>query len=486
MNNWFDHILFHLRTRGERPAMVMEDRVVTYEMLRVAVDRCARRLVALGITGDQPVAILVENQIRHVTLCLALLRIGIPAISLEPSQPGIGSMRFAAVLGDDKAKSLADPINRFIDIIDDWFSADPGGPPLPAGFSDADQVCRVFLTSGTTGQPKFFNVTIKQLGVRIAGFTGGNWSSLLCLPGLSSGWTFNALGAALSNGQTLCFATSPMQAIRMIELFSIDYLVASTEQLLALTFVARKTGASLRALRMVEVSGSVPTAVLLKAAMIHVCRDVFCRYGTTELGPIARAAARDVLLRPGFAGHLLPGAEISIVDRHNAPCTPGVVGQINARQDLRLDAAARRDPGKNQWIDVGDLGWMSDDDELYVLGRPADLSSTAAVNAPTAEISPVHEVEHLLRLEWGAADAAAVLVDDAHDSSRQIMWVGAVDCKDADADKLQAIVRAAGLDLPVRLFAIKFVPRGTNGKVQRAQLKSMMTEATALRGNTPA
>jgi len=34
MNNWIDHIFFHLRTQPERPAIVMEERVVTYAMLR--------------------------------------------------------------------------------------------------------------------------------------------------------------------------------------------------------------------------------------------------------------------------------------------------------------------------------------------------------------------------------------------------------------------------------------------------------------------
>jgi acyl-coenzyme A synthetase/AMP-(fatty) acid ligase len=328
----------------------------------------------------------------------------------------------------------------------------------------------MIVTSGTTGQPKFIKVTIQEFGVRIGGFTGGNWRSLLCLPGLSSGWTFNALGAALTAGQTLCFAVSPFQAARMIELYAIDYVVASTEQLLALTFVARKSGAQLRTLRMVEVSGSVPTAVLLQAAMAYVCKDIYCRYGTSELGPMARAAARDVLSRPGLAGQLMPGAEIMIADGSGSPCPPGVVGHIKGRLDQRWNTA--RDD-KRAWIDVGDLGWMTADGELYVLGRPSDTTSDLAQNA-TAGISPVHEVEHLLRLEWDAADAAAVLVEGGTANEKLAIWIAAVDCKDADAAKLEALLRTRGMDFSVRLFALKSIPRGVNGKVQRTQLKSAM------------
>jgi acyl-coenzyme A synthetase/AMP-(fatty) acid ligase len=477
MNNWFDHIQFHLRTQPQRPAIVTEERVVTYDMLRVAIARCARHIAGLGLAGDGPVAILVANPVRHIALILALMRIGIPSISLEHSQSGIGGLRFAAVLGDDKAQPLVDPASRFVEVVDAWFETDPGGD-LPRGFADSGQVCRMILTSGTTGQPKFIKVTIQEFGVRIGGFTGGNWRSLLCLPGLSSGWTFNALGAALSAGQTLCFAVSPFQAARMIELFAIDYVVASTEQLLALTFVARKSGAQFRTLRMVEVSGSVPTAVLLQAAMVYVCKNICCRYGTTELGPVARAAARDVLSRPGLAGHLLPGAEIMITDESGAPCAPGVVGHIKGRADQRWNAMVASEANKRVWIDVGDLGWMTADGELYVLGRPSDAASDFAHNAAADQISPVHEIEHLLRLEWDAADAAAILVDTGAGVATPAIWIAAVDCKDADVAKLEAMLRARGLAFAVRLFALKSIPRGVNGKVQRAQLKSMMLAAT--------
>lgn len=474
MINWFDHIQYHLRTQPQRPAIVTEEHVVTYGMLRVAVDRCARRIAAFGLGGDAPAAILVDNPVRHVALILALIRIGIPSVSLDHRQPGIGGLRFAAVLGDDKAQALVDPTNRFIEVIDDWFETDPGGGDLPSGFSNAGQICRMILTSGTTGQPKFIKVTIQEFGVRIGGFTGGNWHSLLCLPGLSSGWTFNAIGAAFSAGQTLCFAASAFQAARMIELFSIDYVVASTEQLLALTYVARKSGAQLRTLRMVEVSGSVPTTALLQAAMAYVCKDVFCRYGTTELGPVARAAARDVLSRPGLAGHLLPGAEIMIANRSGGPCPPGVVGQIKGRLDQRWNAAPASEANKRAWIDVGDLGWISTDGELYVLGRPSDSTATFAQGAAADQISPVHEIEHLLRLEWEATDAAAVLIDAEAGGAKPALWIGTVDCKDANAAKLEAMLRARGLDFAVRLFALKSIPRGVIGKVQRAQLKLQM------------
>jgi acyl-coenzyme A synthetase/AMP-(fatty) acid ligase len=425
MKYWFDCILFHLRTRPDQPAMVMEDRVVTYGMLRVAIDRCAHRIANLNITRDAPVAILVANPIRHITLCLALFRIGIPSISLEHSQSGISSLAFT-VLGDDNAKPLVNPGSRFVAVTDDWFENDSVGSSLPKGFSDGQSICRMNPTSGTTAQPKIIAVTVEEVGLRMAGFTGFNWNLLLCLLGPSSGWTFMAMCTTLATGQTLCFAAAPFQAIRMIELFSIDYVVAATEQLLALTRAARKSSAHLRSLRLVEVSGSVPTKSLLEAAMNHVCKEIYCRYGATEIGAVARAAARDVLSRPGFVGHLLPGVEVAIVDRSGNPCPPGAMGFVRARTDPRWNGAQGE---VARWIDLGDLGWLTPQGELYVVGRAADAGLLDLQDGLVRNVSPVHEIEHLLRLEWDAADAAAVSLAEA--GLRPRIGVGIVECKEA-------------------------------------------------------
>jgi acyl-coenzyme A synthetase/AMP-(fatty) acid ligase len=75
----------------------------------------------------------------------------------------------------------------------------------------------------------------------------------------------------------------------------------------------------------------------------------------------------------------------------------------------------------------GDVGWLTADGGLFIVGRTADIDNLS--DASVRDISPVYEVEHLLRLEWDATDAAAVLVDDGGEPE---IWVGTVDCKDAD------------------------------------------------------
>jgi len=157
MLHWFDHILLQTRTQPEKPAIVLEDRVVTYGMLGIAIENCAHRIVALGIAKDALVAVRIQNPIRHITLCLALYRIGIRSMSLEHAQTGIADLTFGAVLGDGEERPVLNPLNRFVAVTDDWFGTESiSGDGLPAGFSNHREICHYALTSGATGTRKSF------------------------------------------------------------------------------------------------------------------------------------------------------------------------------------------------------------------------------------------------------------------------------------------------------------------------------------------
>ena len=449
--------------------MVMEDRVVTYGMLQDAIGRCAHRVAGATIDRHGPVAVLVKNPIRHLTLSLALFRLGIVAVSLEHGQSGIRGRKFSAVLGDRDAASVVGPDNRLIEVTDEWFAVDlAGADAAGAGFTDPTQVCRVSLTSGATGVPKVVEHSAADFGARILSLIDVNWDRVLCLPGLSSSFGFMTCCAALATGRTVCFAESPYQAIRMIELFAIDFVMVSTEQLLALTRVARKSGARLKSLRTISFGGSVPTRILLEAAMIHLCNDILCRYAASETGLVAQATAREMLSAPGLVGRIVPGVEVGIFGEDGRRRAAGEAGRVRIRSDAASVPRAARDAAAGEhWIDLDDLGSVDADGRLFLLGRASDASG--------GKLSPVHEIEHLLRLEWDVGDAAAVLVDDAGPVPQ--IWIGVVDNRSATADQLAALLRPLGLQHPLRLFDLQAIPRGSNGKVNRPQLRALMREA---------
>jgi acyl-coenzyme A synthetase/AMP-(fatty) acid ligase len=468
MNTWFDHILFHARAQPDSPAIVMEDRAVTYGMLGAAIERCARRIAALNLRTDGLVAVQISNPIRNLTLSLALYRLGLRSISLAHRQPGVELASFAAVLGDRDAVRNAGNAPHVIEITEAAFGEDVAAPAdMPRGFAGADAICRVSLTSGSTGLPKSVELSVENLGrnamEKFIGCLNTSRSGILCMPGLTSNFGFSTACGALIGGRPLYFAESPYQAIRMIELFSIDFAVASSEQLLALTRVARKSGVHLKSLHSVMTGGGVLTRALLEAAIIHVCRNIICRYGATEIGAITQTSARDVLLSPGLAGRVLPGVEVGVFNAQGEPQDNNRAGTIHVRDAMIGFAGAAA-----SWTDLGDIGWLTPDGRLYVLGRAVDID---AVGSKDPQLSPVHEIEHLFRLEWDATDAAAVLIED---NGTSCIVIGVVDGVGASAEKLAVIARQRGIEHPIRITALKTIPRGANGKINRAELTALI------------
>jgi acetyl-CoA synthetase len=218
----------------------------------------------------------------------------------------------------------------------------------------------------------------------------------------------------------------------------------------------------LAVVRTVWSGGTVPSRLLVAAAMMHVCRNIIWCYAATESGLIAQASAGEVMAHPGLVGHVVPGVAVQVVDNQGRPCPPGDTGLIRCRVKWR------------EWVELGDVGRLDADGRLFVFGR----ATTADAGGPLLSgVSPADEIEHLVRLEWDVVDAAATIVDQAGAAAQ--IWLGVVQGKDVDARRVEAIARANGIEHGVRLFQLNAVPRVVNGKIDRQQLKAMMLAAAA-------
>ena len=375
--------------------IVLLDRAITYGMLALGMEAAARRLVTLKLEASAPVAIAVESPLRQTVLALALMRIGVPSLSAERMSAVPADIAFAAVLGDPEAGKQAPLGSRFVAVGDDWFAPGPADrSSLPEGFTAVRQVCRLSLTSGTTGASKLFRDTVADIGARAYhNYFGGidlSRTGVLCMPGLSTTFGFGNACATLAAGRPLCFAGSAGEALAMIELYSIDFVIASTEQVLSLAATARRTGAQLRSLRNVIVGGSVPSRTLLEAAMSYLCKDILCQYGATEIGLVARTMARDVLTRPGLVGLAVPGVEVGVFDTAGQACAPEHPGIIKVDRRAAYEDAPTGPRRTPDWIPLGDDGWLDADGRLYVVGRSSERTASS-------HVSPEVEVEHILR-----------------------------------------------------------------------------------------
>lgn len=155
-----------------------------------------------------------------------------------------------------------------------------------------------------------------------------------------------------------------------------------------------------RSLRTIVAGGSVPSRALLEAAATHVCKDIICRYGTTELGLVADASAGEVVANPGLIGRVVPDIELAVFDTHENRLPFGQAGFVKGRIKSWIGTLPAEGDHTHPWIDVGDVGWVTNDSRYYVIGRRADIGTVGMADAAVKHVSPIYEVEHLLKLEW--------------------------------------------------------------------------------------
>ena len=489
----------HARRTPDKPAFVLERRVVSYAAFDERTTRLARALVARGVGADDRVAIMLPNSVEFFEVWAAASKLRAPVVLVNWH---LKRDELTYILADSGAKLLvahadllefAEPAARSTgcallvvgrgDAYEGAIAAAAPEPPLDLVSLQSP----IFYTSGTTGRPK--GVVHGQLDPERASqatlgqvaLWGWTEDDVYILTGPAyhagpGGWTMVALAvgattvilpafdapawfrAVAEHGVTCTFAV-PSHFIRMLE-------VPEHE----------RAAYDLSSLRLIVHAGA-PCPVPVKHRIIETLApcEIAELYGMSE-GGATRISMAEWLERPGSVGTPWPGVEVRILDELGDEVPTGETGLIYVRppggarfhyhDDQEKTAGAWRDDA----FTVGDVGHVDADGYLFLTDRAADMVIRGGVN-----VYP-REVEEVLYSHPSVVDCAVFGVPDER-LGEQLMAVVEVRAP-VSPDALEAFCRErmADFKVPVRFEMVDELPRQPNGKVLKRVLREQHWE----------
>ena len=470
------------RAAPDATALVHGRSAVPFGELEERSRHAAGALAAGGVRRGDRVAVLSANRNEVVEIASAALRAGIVPVPinvlLTPREIGylledsgarwLFTDRPVDVVGVEQVVTFGDAYERLLH------------GARPARLEDMVLGRPMHYTSGTTGVPKGVWVEPRSAGqaARLSEDFRSLWAlrsddlHLVCSP-LAHSAPLRFAIRTLEAGGTVVVQTKfdPAETLAAIELFGITstFMVPThLERILALgnTGVRRH---DLSSVRMLAHAGA-PIRAETKRAVITLFPpgSVWEFYGSTE-GQATRISAEEWLRKPGSVGSALRGAEILITTDDGGPVPRGEVGQVWIRDEGAERFSYWGDDAKtaSAWRDgafsVGDLGWLDEDDYLYLTGRMHDTIISGGVNVYPQEVEAV--------LASHPAVLEAMVYGAPHPEWGQQVAARVVPAPGAplDPERLREWARArlAGYKCPRRIELVAELPRTPTGKIKR-------------------
>jgi acyl-CoA synthetase (AMP-forming)/AMP-acid ligase II len=475
--NLVDPIMFQCRLSPGAPAICAPGTpfdLVSYGRLEQFICNAGRKASAVGLAPGQTVALFVADKILHAALILGLTRIGIVTLSGRNSPPP-ATLRVDVVLTDQRHAFLANLPVMAVD--NSWITdGNAADDPVQARGGRGD-VCRIVLTSGTTGEPKAVAMTHRLLQERIARyqFVKGNRfpgsRRVYCDLGLASSPGFRYMLYVLWRGGTIFFfgadADSTLDAF---DRYDIQSMIASTHGLSEYLKFFEMADAYQCGFDHIIASGSMMSRTLSERVRARMCHHLYCSYGSTEASTVASAPAQAIADIPGAVGHVTPGVSIEIVDSSDKPLPAGEDGIVRIRSPFNVDGYVGS-PGdsarafRNGCFYPGDIGRLLPGRLLVISGR-----ENSVLNLGGDKVKP-ELIEQVLSTFDGVDHAAVVSMED--ELGIEQVWALLVARSPWNEEALRRhCLRHMPEDyLPARFVAVKDLPRVEGGKLDRSRLQ---------------
>jgi acyl-CoA synthetase (AMP-forming)/AMP-acid ligase II len=483
----------------DRPGLIDELGTLTWRQLDERINALAAALQQLPTGQPKVIGVMCRNHRGFVEPVLAANRIGSDIVLLNTSFAG---------------PAMADVVNRegvdaaiydeeFTATVDRALADKPDATRIVAWTDEQHELTvenliadhlglqpqrtgrkgrMILLTSGTTGTPKGAKQSGGGAGIGTlkAILDRTPWraeETIVIVAPMFHAWGFSQLIFAASMACTVVTRRKfdPEATLDLIDRHKATGLAVVPvmfDRIMELPDDVRNRYSG-RSLRFAAASGSRMRPDVVIAFMDQFGDVIYNNYNATEAGMIATATPADLRAAPDTAGRPAGGTEIRILDREFNELPSGEVGGIYVRNDTQFDGYTEGSTGKGKafhagFMSSGDVGYLDKAGRLFVVGRDDEMIVSGGEN-----IYPI-EVEKTLAAHPEVAEAAVIGVDDEQYGQRLAAFVVLAPGGSATPDTLKQHVREnlANYKVPRDIAVVDELPRGSTGKVLRAELQS--------------
>jgi acyl-coenzyme A synthetase/AMP-(fatty) acid ligase len=478
----------------DAPAVITDERTLTYGALMRDVVTISSRLAEEGVKRGDVVAIVAEGLAAHILLTLAVSRIG--AVSLAFSQMQDEDLAFfvqacgvsfVVYNGPALGSKHASPTRKRLSLAE--LATGKPAAVAPMVRPATGEQFRIAFSSGTTGRPKAVKFTHDAILLRshllrmFFPAAPGRHTLIGMSPSLhfSIGYwllTLMAGGALVDHGADM----PAMEAA--IRRHSVNLLVTSPGNAVELVKIAQARGdAPSPDLQAVFMGGARVAPALQEVLRRHLCPNLYVNFGVTESGGLVAQADPDLLQSdPSCAGRLLPWVEMEALDEHGQPLPPGSEGQLRVRTPYLASGyvgSSDGEPFRDGWFHSSDVGVVTADGLLYVGAR------SEVLNFAGAKFS-AESVESVVAEDTAILECVALTLPDRMQQQQLVVAVVSPQGFDLEALRRRCADKLGAALVPKAVITLESLPHNAGGKILRPQVPALVAQRIAsLRAQQP-
>jgi bile acid-coenzyme A ligase len=442
----------------------------------------ARVFVEEGLGAGDFLAVCLKNSPEHLVACFAGWKVGATVVPMRWDLPDwelnrlLGVLKPAVVVGADQIEWLERSRSESTELLPDAIA--------PHGWG--------MCSSGSTGAPKIilqkdaavFLPAMAVTSTVVESFGPLSKPQLVLVPApLYHANGFTAVRNLMAGDPIVLLERfNAALIVDLIERHRITGFIAATPMLQRLAQLPDIAERDLSSLTWVQ-QGAASLPIWLGRFWIDLVgpEHFYLSYGSSEGAGLVVCRGDQWLDHPGTLGRGFTDTEVRIIGADGQTLPVGEIGGIYLKRPQGPaamyvgDDVPAMETTPDNFVTVGDMGWLDEDGYLFMADRRVDMIVTGGANVFPAE------VEEALSEHPGIVDVVVVGLRDP-EWGRRVHAI--VQARDATVGADQVIEfardRLAPYKVPKTVEFVDIIPRSEAMKVNRAQLTAERDDAVSV------